>query len=58
MKTENLPPSNNIEDRRGEVPSMKPRYTLAEMLAMGVGACAVVISKLSKAAGIDDIKPR
>lgn len=49
MKTDPLPPSENVEDRRdGKPVSVKPRLTLLEQQIEPK-------SKLAKEAGLDDI---
>ena len=60
MRTKDLPLSDNVDDRRGEAPTLKPRLTLAEQLALGekAGFAAEPESPLAKSAGVDDIKPR
>lgn len=61
MKTADLPLSENVEDRRGDgpVPSVKPRKTLAEMLAESDKDVPFKVadgSSLAKDAGVDDLK--
>jgi len=57
MKTTGLPHSDNVEDRRGEKPSLGPRFTLAELVQRGeaVAFKAEPESKLAKDAGAEDI---
>lgn len=57
MKTSNLPLSENVEDRRGEKPSRKPRFTLAQLVARGLAVAFKTIagSRIAKDAGVDDI---
>jgi hypothetical protein len=51
MKTDRLPQSENVEDRRGCGPQVvKPRLTLLEQEV-------APRSPLAKMAGVDDVKP-
>lgn len=61
MKTNDLPESENVEDRRGE----KPAQTLAEMAEQAktrkvgpIGPSGAEDSDLAKSLGKDDIAPK
>lgn len=58
MRTDHLPQSGNVEDRRGERPSRAPRFTLSELVRRGLAVAfhAISRSRLAKDAGVDDIK--
>lgn len=57
MDISKLPHSKNVEDRRGEKPSRKPRFTLAQLVQRGLAVAFNVItgSRLAKDAGVDDV---
>jgi hypothetical protein len=55
VKTKDLPPSSNVEDRRGEEFDRRPRLTFAEMLERPPFK-PIPDSTLAEQAGIKDIK--
>jgi hypothetical protein len=57
MKIEELPLSENVEDRRHELPTNRPRYTLRELLERG-SFQPIPDSSLAKDAGIEYVLPQ